>query len=166
MVFASRFSYRALNCCLVFLLVLAVVAAFYASFLFHAPAQAARDIELTVRYSDVGIVAARAGLTVEETLLFLKERGASVGIPEYSLWGCGVTRLLCLKQPELVGEMSLNPELFPRVFLEEKAKEAGLSFGDYIVFMPAGPGLNRSRTPPGAFHCGADGAVQDSALLP
>lgn len=140
--FASRFSSRAVNCCLVFLLVLAVAAAFYASFLFHAPARAARDIELTVRYSDVGIVAARAGLTVEEALLFLRERGVtSVGIPEYSLWGlrrdpgCYV-----LSNLELVGEMSLNPELSPyRAFLEEKAKEAGLSFGDYIVFMPADP---------------------------
>jgi hypothetical protein len=133
---------KLVNCFLVFLLLLSAAAALYAGFLFHAPAKEAREVELTVRYSDVEILAARAGLTVEEALLFLRERGVtSIGVPEYSLWrlrrdpGCYV-----LSNLELVGELSLNPGLAPyREFLEEKAREARLSFGDYIVFMPAGP---------------------------
>jgi hypothetical protein len=139
---ASLLFGRQISYLFIFLLLLAVAAALYAGFLFHAPAKEAREVELTVRYSDVEIFAARAGLSVGEALLFLKGQGiTSIGVPEYTLWrlrrdpGCYV-----LSNLELVGELSLNPELAPyREFLEDKAREAGLSFGEYIVFMPAGP---------------------------
>ncbi|RJX23194.1 MAG: hypothetical protein C4554_11615 [Dethiobacter sp.] len=133
---------RLVNYCLIFLLLLSVAAAVSAGFLFHAPAKEAREVELTVRYSDVEIFAARAGLTIEEALLFLGARGiTSIGVPEYTLWKLRRDPgHYVLSNLELVGELALNPGLAPyRQFLEEKAREAGLSFGDYIVFMPAGP---------------------------
>jgi len=139
----TGFSLKAVNYFFFFLLLFSVAAALYTSFEFHAPAeQGPREVEITVRYSDVEIFAARAGLTVEEALAFLKEKGVtSIGVAEYTLWrlrrdpGCYV-----LSNLELAGELSLNPALAPyRDFLESKSKDAGLSFGDYVVFMPEGP---------------------------
>ena len=138
----KRVSPAAVNAVLLFFLLLAVATACYTGSAYHLPAGASRAVELTVRYSDVQIFAARAGLTVEEALLFLKERGVtSIGVAEYTLWqlrrdpGSYV-----LSSLELAGELALNPELSPYCgFLETKAREAGFSFGDYLVFMPAGP---------------------------
>ena len=134
--------HRALNYILIFLLLLSVVSALYAAAIFHSPSKDMRELEITVRYSDAEIFAARAGLSIDDTLLFLKERGVtSIGVAEYYLWklrrdpGCFV-----LSNLELAGELSYNSELFPyREFLEEAALNSGLSFGDYVVFMPAGP---------------------------
>ena len=134
-------SHRIFNYILVFLLLLSVVSALYAAALFHSPSKDMRELEITVRYSDVEIFAARAGLTIDETLRYLKERGVtSIGVAEYYLWklrrdpGCYV-----LSNLELAGELSYNPELFPyREFLEDAVLNSGLSFGDYVVFMPAG----------------------------
>ncbi len=135
-------SHRVLNYILIFLLLLSVVIALYAAVLFHSPSKDMRELEITVRHSDVEIFAARAGLTIDEALLFLKERGVtSIGVAEYYLWklrrdpGCYV-----LSNLELAGELSYNPELSSyREFLEDAALNSGLSFGDYVVFMPAGP---------------------------
>ncbi|MGI6307698.1 MAG: DUF5693 family protein [Dethiobacteria bacterium] len=131
-----------MNTVLLFFLLLAVVTACYAGSAYHLPAGDSRAVELTVRYSDVQIFAARAGLTVEEALLFLKERGVtSVGVAEYTLWQLRKEPgFYVLSSLELAGELALNPELSPyRDFLETKAREAGFSFGDYLVFMPDRP---------------------------
>lgn len=124
-----------------FLVLLAVASAAWAGFRFHAyiPARQPENVEFTVRYSDVEIFAARAGMTVEETLAFLKEQGvSSVGVFEYTLWnlrresGCYV-----LSNLELAGEMAFNPGLARyRDFILDGAE--GLQLGDYIVLMPEG----------------------------
>jgi len=124
------------------LVLLAVASAAWAGFRFHAdiPAQE-ENVEFTVRYSDVEIFAARAGMTVEETLAFLKEQGvSSVGVFEYTLWnlrresGCYV-----LSNLELAGEMAFNPGLARyRDFILEAVGVEGLNLGDYIVLMPEG----------------------------
>jgi hypothetical protein len=127
---------------LIFILLFAVASACYTGFAYHLPAREAHTAELTMRYSDVQIFAARAGLTVEEALTFLKERGlTSVGVAERTLWQLRKEPgSYVLSSLELAGELALNPELAPyRNFLENKAQEAGLSFGDYLVFMPNGP---------------------------
>ncbi|MDO9535195.1 MAG: DUF5693 family protein [Bacillota bacterium] len=127
---------------LVGILLLSVFAAGYAGYFFHASAKDARDLEITVRLSDVEIFASRAGLTVEEALSYLKEQGVtSIGVSEYYLWKLRRDPgHYVLSNLELVGEMALNPELsYYRGFLEETISETGLSFGDYIVFMPQGP---------------------------
>lgn len=131
-----------MHAALVFILLLAVATACYTGFAYHQPARGARTVELTVRCSDVQIFAARAGLTVEEALTFLKEQGVtSVGVAEYTLWQLRKEPgSYVLSSLELAGELALNPELAPyRNFLETKAQQEGLSFGDYLVFMPDGP---------------------------
>ena len=131
-----------MHAALIFILLLAVATACYTGFAYHLPAREARTAELTARYSDMQIFAARAGLTMEEALMFLKERGlTSVGVAEQTLWQLRKEPgSYVLSSLELAGELALNPALAPyRNFLETKAQAADLSFGDYLVFMPAGP---------------------------
>ena len=131
-----------MHAALIFILLLAVATACYTGFAYHQPARGARTVELTVRYSDVQIFAARAGLTVEEAFTFLKEQGVtSVGVAEHTLWQLRKEPgSYVLSSLELAGELALNPKLAPyRNFLENTAQQCGLSFGDYLVFMPDGP---------------------------
>ena len=136
------FSDKLISYILVGFMILSVLAAGYAGYVFHTPAKDLQNVEITVRRSDVEVFASRAGLTVEEALSFLKEQGVtSIGVPEYYLWKLRRDPgHYVLSNLELVGEMALNPELSPyREFLEETISEIGLSFGDYVVFMPNGP---------------------------
>ncbi len=123
-------------------LLLAAALAAALAWSFHAPAQKDKAVELTVRLSDVELLAPRLELSSEEALAFLRQNGVtSIGVPEYTLWrlrrdpGCYVLSL-----QELAGELYLNPELSPyREPLKEAVARYGLRFGDYVVLMPDGP---------------------------
>jgi hypothetical protein len=125
-----------------FLVLLAVASAARAGFSFHATLPEPHNVEFTVRYSDVEHFATRAGLTVEETLTFLKEQGVtSIGVFEQTLWGlrrangCHV-----LSNLELAGELAFNPGLARyENFIRDAAGPEGLRLGDYIVLIPGGP---------------------------
>lgn len=125
------------------LVLLAVAAAAWAGFRFHAhtPAREPQHVELTVRYSDVELFAARAGMTVEDTLAFLREQGVtSIGVFEYTLWNLRrEPGSYVLSNQELAGELAVNSELarYQDFILGVLGREK-LRLGDYVVLMPAG----------------------------
>ena len=140
-----------------FLVIVAVVAATWASFRFHSPdtdashatasltagsgASSGLNLEYIVRYSDVELFSSRAGISVPETLAFLRDQGVTtIGVFEFSLWSLRKEAgYHVLSNLELAGELTFNTELAPFAdFLQTTCRAQGLRLGDYLVFMPAG----------------------------
>ncbi len=148
-----------------FLVLLAVAAAVWAGFRFHAhtPAHEPQNVEFTVRYSDVELFAARAGMSTAETLAFLREQEVtSIGVFEYTLWNLRrEPGSYVLSNLELAGELAVNSELARyRDFILGVVDQEKLRLGDYVVLMPAGAWAKQVWE-----HLGQLKEVEDPALF-